>query len=247
MPDKKKEDEPVKTPTEETPVTEKQRKYEDSSMVQSYTDPYTKKQFWPVVGSEENINRSDVFPFDVDPNGAVVYGTYTNPDKSDIKREDYVKTTFRKFQDNNESKIFFPGESTNMQKLYWGGNPYKDRTDLAKPSLLQSEYNVSPKNYTRTLDRVGREYDGSGKKKTDNGYVWVQKGNKYYKYYKDGSKEEVSKMEHDKWIGYNNAPEATKLKYGTENVPMDKLTPEQRKIAEAIQSSQVAASDDQEQ
>jgi hypothetical protein len=243
MPDKKKEDEPVKTPTEETPVTEKQRKYEDSSMVQSYTDPYTKKQFWPVVGSEENINRSDVFPFDVDPNGAVVYGTYTNPDKSDIKREDYVKTTFRKFQDNNESKIFFPGESTNMQKLYWGGNPYKDRTALAKPSLLQSQYNVSPKNYTRTIARVGSEYDNSGQRKTDTGVVWTQKGNKYYKYYTDGSKEAIPQAEYEKWIGFNKAPANVKQKYGTETVPVDKLSSEQKKKAELI----MAASDNQEE
>jgi hypothetical protein len=115
---------------------------------------------------------------------------------------------------------------------------YKD-----KSLLDQQTPSNTPKTYTRTIARVGSEYDNSGQRKTDTGVVWTQKGNKYYKYYTDGSKEAILQSEYEKWIGFNKAPASIKQQVGTETVPMDKLSSEQKKKAELI----MAASDNQEE
>lgn len=124
--------------SEEPAVTSKVRRYKDTSSINPYKDPFTGKDFYVVTGTEANIKRPDVFPIDTNSAGTnIMYGTYTAPrTKGAISEQDYVPTTFRTFEDDNTTKAFYP--SPNMERIYNGANPYKDRQSLANYDLLNN-------------------------------------------------------------------------------------------------------------
>jgi len=128
-------------PQQDDQVVQSEKKYKDTSTQQAFTDPFSKKSFWVVSGSESNIKRKDVFPISKDPTtGEVYYGTYTPPNSGGgIPITDYKNTTYREYEDKSSpTKIYFPGNNKEMESLYWGKNPYADRQQLSNPQLLET-------------------------------------------------------------------------------------------------------------
>jgi hypothetical protein len=195
---------------------EKDKKFKDTTTLQSYTDPFSKKQFWLVQGTTENIKRSDVFPIMKDPKyGRITYGTYSPPrQKGSIPEQYYLNTTLRQY-DTGESKLIFPNEE--MEQLYYNkSNPFANRQKLSDPSVMAYSYNdpsLTQKYYKQIVKVVPGEYN-DGKIKTDNGVSWTQPGQTYYKIFDDGSKEKIDQVEYEKWIGFNNAPATVKRQVG---------------------------------
>jgi hypothetical protein len=123
-----------------------------------------------------------------------------------------------------------------MQKKY---NDYKG-ADVRKEdqklgpiaSINSKEGQVLEIPYTRTLSKVIHE-PSDGKITNDEGkIVWTDSGLNYYKVFDDGSKQQIPRDEYQKWIGYNQAPESVKQKYGTEMVNIDDLSPAEKEKAQ---------------
>jgi hypothetical protein len=93
----------------------------------AYNDPYTKRPFYIVKGSEKNINDQRVFMVDTDDNGSPIFGTYERPEGKNVWDMDYVKQKVRNYTDK-PSKIF--PVSKNLEQLSLGANPYKNRRYL---------------------------------------------------------------------------------------------------------------------
>lgn len=172
-----------------------------------------------------------------------LFGENENPDKPETWRvgaRHAVAMNPITYQHTLKNRVSGNIESNYLREVRYDptqDNPYVSKDKSLLNQLPQASVNNPVNQYTRTITKVGIEPDFSGQKKTNNGVVWTQKGNKYYKYYTDGSKESIPQTEYEKWIGFNHAPSNIKLQIGTETVPMDKGTPEQRKIAESIQTA----------
>jgi hypothetical protein len=93
----------------------------------TYTDPYTKKPFYLVKGSEKNINDPKTFLVDTDDSGNPVFGTYEKPEGKNVWSMDYVKQKVRNYTDK-PSKIFHVNK--NLEQLSLGTNPYQKRKYL---------------------------------------------------------------------------------------------------------------------
>jgi hypothetical protein len=107
---------------------QQEEKYRDEiESIISYSDPYTKKPFYVVKGSESNIKNPNVFMVDVDDSGSPVFGTYEKPEGKNIWSMDYVKQKVRNY-DDKPSRVF--PISRNLEQLSMGINPYKNRKYL---------------------------------------------------------------------------------------------------------------------
>lgn len=122
-------------------IQQTDRKYNDIDAVIPHTDPYNKKEFYPVVPSKKNIDNDNVFLVDMDDNGTPVFATY----EKDNPNIEYRRQVVRKYEDGEEKVFPISGR---MDQVFFGKNPFQGREYL-------QDYNPMPYSDQSLNNRIG--------------------------------------------------------------------------------------------